>query len=174
MTTRLLFTLLAFATVVLFTQANDPSATPKPPAFKVPKDWRAEKDVVVASARFHMGEGDKTATVTVVNIPKAAGMNLVPLVNRWRGQVGLKALEEGDAKKALRPVKLDGIAGYSLDVSGPDEPGKPRQRIVVAFVFRDDGMWSFRLFGHAGLVGEQFPAFQEFLKSVRFNPPAKE
>jgi hypothetical protein len=149
-----------------------PPSPPKPPAFKVPKGWHREKADPITSARFRAGEGDKAAAVTVTAL-RGDGGGLTANVNRWRAQVGLGRLTDAEARKAVRPVKVGGADGYAFDVTGPDAPGKPGQRVVAAFVRHGGDTWYFKLAGPAGTVGGQKAAFEEFLKSVRFAGPGK-
>jgi hypothetical protein len=75
---------------------------------------------------------------------------------------------EQDALKALESTKVDGLPGHSLDVTGPDGPGKPTPRIRAVMVRRGEQTWFFKMMGPAGLVGDEGPAFEGFMKSVRF------
>ena len=96
------------------------------------------------------------------------GGGLAANVNRWRAQLKLEALQEEEALKALRPIRVGGLPGHSLDVTGPDVPDKPATRIRVVMVKRADQTWFFKLMGPEKLVGEQAEAFDGFIKSVRF------
>jgi hypothetical protein len=154
------------ASVVFSVRAAEPRGDdpPKPPAFRVPKGWKELKAAPLASARFQIQDGDRQATVVVL----AAGGSLAANVNRWRGQLGLKALAEEDAVKALKPIKVDGIGGHRFDLTGPDVPDKEAQRIRAVIVTRGERMWFFKLMGPARLVENQVAAFDGFIDSVRF------
>ena len=158
------------AALVFAVRAEDrkkDSSAPKPPTFKTPKGWKAVDPGVITSARFEIGEKDRIASVTVTGLSGEGG-GLTANVNRWREQIGLKSLAEKDVLKSLQEIKVDGISGHAVDLTGPDRDGKVTQRILAAVVKRGDQTWFFKLSGPAGLVGEQKAAFEEFLKSVRF------
>jgi hypothetical protein len=165
----------AFAVALLHgARAEEPKKEPdpKPPTFEVPKGWETERDkppvaTVTVAARFRAGEGDKAASVTLIGLPGNGG-GLAANVNRWRGQVGLKELDEKDALKSLEPIKVDGLDGHVLDVTGPEVEGKVTQRVRVAVVARDGYTWYVRMGGPAAPVGDQKKAFDEFVKSIRF------
>jgi hypothetical protein len=152
--------------------ADDPRkepAPPKPPTFKAPKGWEAlERDKLgITAARFRSGEGEKEVVVTLTKLTGVGG-GLVANVNRWRGQVGLEPLDENDALEELRPMKVDGLPGHILDVTGPKVEGKVTQRVVVVVVPKGEETWYVRMGGPAGPVAEQKAAFDEFVKSIRF------
>ena len=139
--------------------------SPKPPAFKVPKAWRATDPSPFASARFQVGERDRVATVLVVALPRDGG-GPAANVNRWRAQLGLEPLAEKEALKSLRPIRVGGVAGHAFDLTGP---GKAPLRIRAVLITRGNRTWFFRMSGPASLVAEQASAFDDFIKSVRFD-----
>jgi hypothetical protein len=165
-----LFAGLLVATSVPAVCGDEPkkdAPPPKPPAFEVPKGWQEVEAGPLVSARFQIKEKDRLATVQVLALPGDGG-GLAANVNRWRAQVGLDALAEKDALKSLTSVKVDGIAGHSLDLTGSDAPDKATMRIRVVIVTSGDQTWYFKLMGPASLVADQVSAFDGFIKSVRF------
>jgi hypothetical protein len=146
---------------------------PGTPAFKAPKGWHAVEEGGFAAARFQVGDGDRTASATVMALPGEGG-GLVANVNRWRAQIGLDALDEQAVTKAVRPIKVDGLPGHGVDLTGPRTDGKASQRILAAVVKQGDRVWFFKLMGPADLVAEQKQAFDQFVESVRFDGPGKE
>lgn len=156
---------LAFASV----RAEDPKkeAKVKPPTYQAPKGWEVLDPGDFATARFRLGEGDTAVQMTLTEL-KGDGGGLVANVNRWRKQVGLKELDEKDAKKAPEPIKVDGLAGHLIDVTGPDVDGKVTQRVVAVMVPHDGRMWFVRIGGPAVDVAEHKKVFDEFVKALRF------
>jgi hypothetical protein len=145
---------------------NEPPP-PKSPAFQAPKEWQAVEPGEVTSARFQIGERDRIATMTVTGL-KGDGGGLAANISRWRKVVGLEPLAEKDVLTTARPIKVDGISGHSVDLTGPEVTGKPTPRILVAVVKHGNETWFFKLEGPANLVAAQKSAFDGFLKSVRF------
>ncbi len=152
-------------------QAEDQEKAPPPPkplTFQVPKGWKPIDPGDLVTARFQIGAGEQTATMTVTGL-RGDGGGLAANINRWRSQVGLEPVPEKDAVRALQPVKVDGNSGHVLDLTGPEVAGKPTLRMRVGIVKHAEQTWYFRLIGPARLVGEQQTAFDGFLKSVRFS-----
>jgi hypothetical protein len=104
-------------------------------------------------------------TVTGLN---GDGGGLPANINRWRAQVGLKSLEEKDSLNSAQPIKVDGVSGHAVDLTGPDIAETVRSRIPLVVVKKGDLTWFFRLAGPAPVVAEQKSAFNGFVKSVRF------
>src|SRR5262249_16632566 len=109
---------------------------------------------------------------TVTALAKDGG-GIAANVNRWRAQVGLAALKDEDALKAVRPATGNGIAGHALDVSGPGADGKPAPRGLGTFVKRRRRTRVFRMAGQSTQVSKHKADFEAFLKSVRFDDPKK-
>lgn len=160
-------TLLALLSLPAAVAEGKEEAPPaKPIAYKAPKGWQEEKAGQFVTARFRVGHGEDAVAVTVTALAGQGG-GIAANVNRWRGQAGLKSLEDDEAKKAVRPAKVDGVAGHTFDASGE------KVRVVVTFVKVGDSTWYFRMSGPVARVKEQAPAFTEFLKSVRFKEQEK-
>ncbi len=174
-TTTLRLAILITASLVSPTWADEPKKElpAKPLTFTTPKGWEklapGKSDLLglTVAARFRSGEGEKAVAVAVVGLDGDGG-GLANNVNRWRNQVGLDNLDEKDALKALQPVKIDGLPGHLLDVTGADAKDKPAQRIVVALVRRGEHTVYAKMSGPGDAVEKQKASFDGFVKSIRF------
>ena len=65
--------------------------------------------------------------------------------------------------------EVDTPAGKAtlVDLTGPEQGGKPAQRMLAALVDTDQRVWSIKLLGPADVVGPQKPKFEAFVKSIR-------
>jgi hypothetical protein len=128
--------------------------------YKKPDGWvemphpEARKPVP-AEAVFQAGEGAQTAEVSVT----VAGGALADNLARWAHQVDAPPPD---------PDKLPHIVVAGRESPYVDLAGK-NGRIVGAIVDHGDRTWFFKMMGPADVVGQQKPAFEEFLKSVRFD-----
>lgn len=118
--------------LVAVASAEEPK---KLPDFKLPKGWEAieSKQKLFLAAYFRAGEGKSAVAVTLTGLGGEGG-GAVANVNRWRAQLGLKELDEEDALKLLTPIKVDGLPGQVLDVTGEATADKPAQRLVAVMV----------------------------------------
>jgi hypothetical protein len=172
MFTRVCVAALALAVAIPHgARAEEPKkeAKPKPPTYTVPKGWEEQEPdkLGIATARFRIGEGKGDEAVTASIVALQGDGLLVANVNRWRAQVGLKALDDEAARQALEPIKVDGRDAHFFDVTGPGAEGKA-PRVMAAMIPRGEQLWVVRIGGPATKVAEQKKAFDEFVKSIRF------
>src|SRR5262249_3778568 len=102
------------------------------------------------------------ADVSVVPLMGAAGGDLAN-INRWRGQISLAPINEGDLAKASERVSLAGRPMLLIDFSNE---GK---RVIAATDHQDERSWFFKMTGDASVVAAEKPKFLKFLESVKFH-----
>ena len=140
-------------------------------AWTTPAGWTelAPGEMRVASFKI-TSTGGKQADVSVIPLGGMGGSDNAN-VNRWRGQVGLSVATDDELQKAAEKVEAAGQPAQLYDIAGTD------QRILGVIQHRGDVAWFYKMTGDAGLVGQQKPAFVEFLKSLKFAaaapPPAE-
>jgi len=103
--------------------------------------------------------------VSVVVLPGPAGGELAN-VNRWRNQIGLAPLGEGDLAGARTAVKSKAgtIALYDFT-----SEGTKRTRVVAGYTFADGNTWFVKMTGDAEAVKTARPAFLSLVESLRFD-----
>jgi hypothetical protein len=105
-----------FLDSVHFTGKADP-----PVDWKLPADWKAEPGPKERYATYRLGkDGDLELTVTHFG-PEAR--QLLPNVNRWRGQIGLHEVGEDEVGKFVSDRTVDGIKATVVDLTGPGGKG---------------------------------------------------
>lgn len=108
------------------------------------------------------GEGAEEADLSIFVFPGAAG-GVLDNVNRWRGQIGLGALDS--AKLADECSQMKAAGGLELTVV--DMTGSNQDRILGAILVRGPESWFFKMKGPSALVGREKNVFVEFLKTVK-------
>ena len=136
--------------------------------YKLPPGWQEVPPGEMRAASFRVpGQDGKVADVSVVPLPGLAGSDL-DNVNRWRGQVGLKAVTAEELSKLAQAVEIDGKPAQLFDQTG-ENPGSGEKSCILAAITRREGVaWFFKMTGDAQLVAQQKPAFLAFLQSVSF------
>jgi len=140
--------------------------------WEAPAGWQAQAADGVRQGSYQVAGADGAkADVSVISFPGDVGGDLANL-NRWRGQVQLPPVSEGDLATAF--TRVTGPAGEFLvaDLVGQSSAaagGRP-PRILGAILKQPEQTWFFKLAGDAGLVGAQKPAFLAFLQSVQSGP----
>jgi hypothetical protein len=101
---------------------------------------------------------------SVVVLPGPAGGELAN-VNRWRGQIGLPALDEpalARARKVLE-TKAGAVKVYEFR-----SDGKPASRLVAGLTEAAGDTWFVKMTGDADAVGAARDDFMKLLGSLRF------
>jgi hypothetical protein len=102
---------------------------------------------------------------SVVVLPGPAGGELAN-VNRWRGQIGLPALDDAGltaSRKVLR-TKAGPLKVYDFT-----SDGKPRSRLVAGLAESRGETWFVKMTGDADAVGAAREDFMKLLGSLRFD-----
>jgi hypothetical protein len=150
--------------------AEKPSSKSRPRptlTWQLPAGWKATAAAGMSLASFSIPtENGVEAQVSVTQLAPLAGRDTM-IVNMWREQLGLGAVQDAEAAKQLEPVEVGGEKGSLFDLSGKAGDGTEPFRIVTAVVHRPEGSWFYKLSGPASVVGAEKPKFVEFLKSIQ-------
>jgi hypothetical protein len=137
-------------------------------AARPPDGWEAVPPGEMRVASFRVkGKDGKTADVSVIPLPGLAGHD-IDNVNRWRGQLGLAPVTEGELPKLAEPVRIGGLDGQLYDLAGENAAAGEKTRILAAMLRREGAAWFFKMTGDSELVAQQKPAFVSYLKSFSF------
>jgi hypothetical protein len=108
------------------------------------------------------GPGNQAPTVTLTVLSGTAG-GLAANVNRWRGQVGLEPVDEGEAHNLVRSVPFLRGEGSFGEYLGKD------RGILVVFALRPEFSFFLKMDGPADTVRAERAAFESFAKSIRLS-----
>lgn len=146
----------------------DMPAPPTPKAslkWSLPKGWSELPGGGMRFATFKPPVPGKLEA-TVVVLPGPAGGELAN-VNRWRGQIGLPALDEAALAKARTTLKTKAGAMNVYDFTSE---GQARSRMVAGYITTPDGnTWFLKLTGDADPVGKAKPDFTRILESIHLD-----
>ncbi len=140
------------------------------PEWRIPDNWHQQPPTAMLLANFQVTGAEGEARMTVSSFPGAVG-GLLANVNRWRGEIGLGPVEEGDLTNLVSEADLHGGKATLVDLSGDAAAGKSAtgaERTIAAIVPRGGNTWFFKLRGPKPVVTAEKDAFIQFLKSVRF------
>jgi hypothetical protein len=137
------------------------------PQWDVPTGWQQQPPGQMVIGRFSIGAQEAKAEVTVSAFPGDTG-GLVANVNRWRGQVGLDAVDAAEAEKQTE--SLDSPAGKAtlVDVTGTDRKTGQPARLIGVIVPRGGKTWFFKMLGQPELVGREKAALLKFMQSTKY------
>lgn len=154
------------ASAIPQTSATGSQASASPLTFDQPETWQAGKVGGMRKAAFTVADGDKHVEITVIDLAEAAG-ELLPNINRWRGQLKLPPVEQAELDKQLQPIKAGQVAGHFIELIGA-EANQPQQAMLGAVIVDAGKAWFFKLTGDAELVKKEKPRFRAFVESTRF------
>ncbi|HXA14734.1 MAG TPA: hypothetical protein VNW23_06365 [Opitutaceae bacterium] len=148
----------------------DTGAAPTPAAetltWSAPADWSAKPLGSMRLGSFTVRSPDGAdADVSIIAFPGEAG-GLLANLNRWRGQLGLAPIAEGDLSDAT--TILDGTGGLHftvVDFAG--QSGGAPARLLGAIVPFGDKTYFFKMTGPDAPVAHAKTAFLDFLKTVK-------
>lgn len=146
--------------VMAVAPAGDGSVT-----WQLPDGWTSSNG---SSARYATiavtGTDGSKGEIAVTHFPGDVGGDLAN-VNRWRAQIGLPAIEQGDLTSGLSQVAAGPKIIKVIDATGP------QNRCAAGWVAHDGETWFFKFTGPDTLVGAEMAKFTSFLESIRFNKP---
>ena len=148
-----------------------PGDVPPPPVPKgslkwsLPKGWTELPGGGMRFATFQSPFAGKVEA-TVVVLPGPAGGELAN-VNRWRGQIGLPAMDEAGLAKSRTVLKTKAGAVNVYDFTSE---GQAKSRMVAGYIATPDGnTWFLKLNGDADPVAKAKSDFMTILGSLHLD-----
>jgi hypothetical protein len=145
---------------VAMADAGDIPITTSPLHWTTPKQWQELAPTGIRVGNFLVpGKDDKKTEVTIMSFPGDVGGELAN-VNRWRNELGLTPVTEGEV--SAQTVEVDAAKAKLYDFSSA------QARTLVASLPRQGSTWFFKIRGDKEVVTQNAEVFQGFLKSIRF------
>jgi hypothetical protein len=150
--------------------AGDVPAPPRPSGagalkWSLPKGWTETGGGGMRYATLKP-PGEGRIDVSVVVLPGVAGGELAN-VNRWRGQIGLPALDEASLAAARREVatKAGKVSLYDFEAGG-----QAKTRMIAGLLETPDGnTWFLKMVGDAGPVAASRAGFVHLLETLHLD-----
>lgn len=145
--------------------ATAASAAERTLRWTLPKGWKQLPASGMRLATIIPAGGGK-AEVTVIALPGDVGGELANL-NRWRGQLGLPALDEAGLVRSRSSVasRAGSVSVYDLAGGGETKTG-----LIAGAISAGGRMWFFKLMGDAASVAAARPGFMNLLGSLHVPP----
>lgn len=130
-----------------------------------PQGWKELAPTTMRVGNFLVTKDDKKAEVSIIQFPGNVGTEL-DNVNRWRGEVNLSPITQGDISSETAVIGQG--SGKFYEFAGP------ATQTLAAVLERGDLKWFFKMRGDKEVVLEAKPAFAKFLKSISFHEEPSE
>jgi hypothetical protein len=138
------------------------------PVWQVPSGWQEAPGGQFLVAKYLIkGSGDAQAAVNV-SMSAGDGGGLLANLNRWRGQLGLKAVSEADLANQVQSLDVSGAKATLAEVSGTDPRTGQKSRLLAAIVPQGQQTWFYKLMGNEQVVEQQKEAFTKFVQTARY------
>lgn len=147
--------------------ANEPSGGEGEPKWTVPSNWKEKPPGMMVMKSFDVKNGAGAATVAISSFPGEVGGKLAN-VNRWRGQMGLPKIEEGDFAKETQSLDVLGGKATLVDLKGTDAKSGKAARLVAVMVPHGDSTWFYKLLGDDSAVAAEKENFVKFVQTVSY------
>jgi hypothetical protein len=159
--------------------AAPPASMPAPPPqsstpiasdsiWTVPPGWQSVPPSQFLLAEFSIpGANGAKAEVNVAAMGGTGG-GLLANINRWRGQIGLGAVTDGDLPQFSQPLDVPGGKATLVDLTGTDGKTGVPTRLVGAIVDLNGQTWFYKMMGDKQIVAQQKDAFSKFILSANY------
>jgi hypothetical protein len=125
-------------------------------------------------AEFAVTDGPQAASVTLITFPANEGSLIadpVANINRWRGELGLSAIQKESLGTATEAIDVDGQpATYApmIPDAAKAEESKANEATLAAIVKTGRQIWFIKMKGDREVVKKHQDEFKAFLKSLKF------
>lgn len=131
-------------------------------AWDLPKGWNESRSGGMRVATLQPPVSGKV-DASVIMLPGTAGGELGN-VNRWRGQVGLPAIDDSARAGLRKEIKSKAGAVSLYDFTGE---GAEKQRMLAGLLFVEGRSWFFKMVGDPQAVEAAKADFVKVLESLR-------
>jgi hypothetical protein len=129
-----------------------------------PAGWTQKPDMPMRKATYGVPvDGGGAAELAITAFPNSVGGELANL-NRWRGQMQLPPVGEGDLGQAFTRLEQNGLHIAVVDLANP--AANP-QRMLAAMVPVSGATWFFKLSGSDAAMAKARPEFLQFLSTLK-------
>ena len=137
-------------------------------SLKAPPGWQRQPPAPMRKASFVVeGADGAKVDISVTSFQGESG-GLLANINRWRGQLGLEAVDAEHLESIIERRTLAGRDFVIVDLANEQAPADKRQRVIGAIVPAPGETWFFKMTGDDALTAAQKPALLEVLESVEF------
>ena len=138
-----------------------------------PAHWKKQALSPMRLASYLIqGDGGATADVSFSTLRRAPG-GLLANINRWRGQLDQKPIDEAALKQGSQVVKTAFGDAVVVDIEGlaPNGDSNKDGRLIGAIAELGDGAWFFKMRGNAALTESEKANFIQWIQTVKSADP---
>jgi hypothetical protein len=161
---------------VLETVPSDPHAGAMPavdnangePNWNPPSTWNVTQPSPMVVKSFSVaGDNGQKARVAISVFPGDVGGTFAN-VNRWRTQLGLAPIEQGELSHTTQSLPVEGGGAVLVDLTNPNAQAGSPTRLVAAIVPHNGSTWFYKLVGDESVVAREKEGFVKFVQTVHY------
>ncbi len=149
-------------------QAQNSAQTSAIISLKAPPGWQRQPPAPMRKASFVVeGADGAKVDISVTSFQGESG-GLLANINRWRGQLGLEAVDAEHLESIIERRTFAGRDFVIVDLANEQAQPDKRQRVIGAIVAATGETWFFKMTGDDAVTAAQKPALLEVLESAEF------
>jgi hypothetical protein len=140
-------------------------------SYTLPDGWQIDpRPRAMRAATIVVKSGDGQGEVVISKLGSTSMADPVANIVRWRGMVGLAPTADANSNPP-QDISLAQGPAVIRDFDGPESAGAGRKRMFVAYTQFPgaDQIWFFKFIGPHDLISTSKPAFEAFVKSLKFD-----
>ncbi len=137
------------------------------PIWQVPAGWKEVSGGPFLVAKFVVTGSDNAQAAVNVSASAGDGGGLLPNVNRWRAQLGLAPVAQGELQ--AKSLELAGGKATLVEMAGTDSKTGQKASLVGAMVPRGGQTWFYKLMGDEQAVARERDAFTTFIQTTKYS-----
>lgn len=136
--------------------------------WSVPSSWQSVPPSQFLLAEYSLSGANGAKAEVNVAAMVGEGGGLLPNVNRWRGQIGLKPISENELSKPFQALDVPGGKATLVDFEGIDAKTNMATRLIGAIVSEKGQTWFYKLMGDKQVVAQEKDNFIKFIQSANY------
>lgn len=129
--------------------------------YKLPDGWVEEAPGPMRIAQFSVLVGTQVVKISVSALSGDAG-GVLSNVNRWRGQISLSSIDDGQLAGLLTRGSSSKHVMQQVDMRNPAND----QRVVAAITKTDTDTWFFKMEGSPTQIDQVMTQWDAFIQSL--------
>jgi hypothetical protein len=135
------------------------------PVLDIPPEWKEVTPGPMVLKSYTIGEGEARLAISSLG---GAGGGVLMNVNRWRGQLGLDPISEGDLPTTTTSFDAGDTKATLVDISGTEAKTGSDARMIAVMVPKGDETWFYKLTGDETVVGQEKEALIKVVQTARY------
>lgn len=150
---------------VVSSNTGELPATAGLPKWQPPAHWKEKPPGSMVTAAYTVTAEKGKADVMISKLGVNYG-GLLPNVQRWQQQLGIKGSSQADLDKVVSSVEVDGQKVSLVDITGTDMNTSEPARTIVIVMPGNGETWFYKIMGSPEVVGKERENLIKFVEEA--------